>query len=216
MKKRRLGKRLLGLLMAMVMAISFNMVVLAAPVEEENNTLYVDGINQFFSKNFDGTMTFDMIGAENAGYTEDAIDFVAGNVALINELILTEGAILGDDFSATLYLNTNRAARGESKVVINPYGPTQIYMNSEEAHEVWSVISAMSTVVDLIDIISDLNVAKGIVQKAIDAAYYLGSLQIGLYKAQLRTAESSGKGIVINVMNVDPTGSNMQVWIHSQ
>lgn len=56
-------------------------------------------------------MKFDKEAARGAGYTNETIEYVSGNVDGINDMILTQGAILADDFSATIYMKSNRAAK---------------------------------------------------------------------------------------------------------
>lgn len=161
-------------------------------------------------------MKFDKEAARGAGYTNETIEYVSGNVDGINDMILTQGAILADDFSATIYMKSNRAAKGESKVVAWPYGPVQIYMNSEEAAEISEVLEGLSWVCGILSLISLSKKAKPILGEACGVASFIGGILISMYTAQLRVAEKGGKGIVLNAQQADSSGTNVAVWIHSQ
>ncbi len=60
--------------------MSTSAVALAAPIEETEKVIDVEGIEQFFSKNDDGTMSMDAKQAREAGYSEYTIQYVCGTV----------------------------------------------------------------------------------------------------------------------------------------
>ncbi len=88
---RKIVKRLLSLVLAGATILSMGMVAAAAPVEEPANVIDVEGIERFFSKNADGTMSMDAEQAREAGYSEYTIQFVQGNIDGINEAVKSEG-----------------------------------------------------------------------------------------------------------------------------
>lgn len=194
-------KKLIGVFMAGVMLFSTSIVAFAAePSETETTgTISVEGIEEFFSKNADGTMSLNVLGAQNAGYSDDTIQFVLENIEFMNEAVRTEGAYINDDFAITFYFAVSRAAKGQSKVEFWATGMMLIYMNTEEIDELYYFIDDLGWVGTALGVISLLSVAKPIMSQACALSSTFAAIQLSLYKSQIRQVKQNGTGIIIYV-----------------
>lgn len=197
MKKR--VTKLVALLLVGVMTLGTGLVSMAAPLETQSEeVLMTEGIEKFFTKNVDGTMSFDANGASLAGYNDLTVEFVNENVENINNAVRNEGAILDDDFKVTIYVNGSRA-RGQSKVEVWATGMVLVYMNTAEIDDLYRILTINNKAYNLASTVSDLITAKGIIVKACSVSSKIGLLQIYLYKAQINKVKSKGTGIIMYV-----------------
>ena len=73
----------------------------AAPVQTaEINS--IEGLDQYLSKNQDGTISLDESVAQDAGYTQEAIAYVQENISYMNDMARTKGAYIDDQFKMIL------------------------------------------------------------------------------------------------------------------
>ncbi len=197
MKKR--VTKLVALLLVGVMTLGTGLVSMAAPLETQSEeVLMTEGIERFFAKNVDGTMSFDADGASLAGYNDLTVGFVNENVENINNAVRNEGAILDDDFKVTIYGNGARA-KGQSKVEVWATGMVLVYMNTTETADFEKVLTATKGVCNLIQMASKLGASKFIILKACEKSAQVQVLQITLYKAQVQQVKSNGTGIIMYV-----------------
>ena len=90
-------KRILCMVLAGVMLFSTGVVTQAAPVQTaEINS--IEGLDQYLSKNQDGTISLDESAAQDAGYTQEAIAYVQENISYMNDMARTKGAYIDDQF----------------------------------------------------------------------------------------------------------------------
>lgn len=195
---KKFMKKLLSLVLVGATILSMSTVALAAPAEELVNVIDVEGIERFFFKNGDGTMSMDAEQAREAGYSEYTIQFVQGNIDRINEAVRTDGAIIDDDFKATIYFVSSRA-RGQSKVEIWATGMVLVYLNTDEANDLYNLVDNLNFVGTLYDGASLLTVAKPRISYACNVASYVAGIWISSYKAQINQAKSNGTGIIMYV-----------------
>lgn len=196
---KNLMKKLLSLILIGTMIFSTSAVVTAAPADKvPAEPIYVDGIEEFFSKNADGTMSLDVNSAQAAGYTERSIEFILGNIEEINDMVLTQGAYINDDFVATLYFSSSRA-KGQSKVEYWATGMILVYMTDVEAKDLYDTITSLSWFGNLFDLLSNLDEAYPILAKACSIAAAVANLAIGSYSYQINQARSNGTGIIMYV-----------------
>lgn len=195
---KNLVKRLLSFILICAIMVSTSAVVMAAPAEDSTELIYVEGIEEFFSKNADGTMSLDVNSAQSAGYTERSIEFILGNIEEINNMVRTQGAYINDDFVATLYFSSSRA-KGQSKIEYWATGMVLVYMTDAEADDLYHTIDRLSWVGTLLNLIKHLTTAKPIISKACGAVAQLNNLLIGSYKAQIDQVRKNKSGIIMYV-----------------
>lgn len=188
--------------------MSTSAVALAAPIEETEKVIDVEGIEQFFSKNDDGTMSMDAKQAREAGYSEYTIQFVQSNIDGINEAVRTQGAVIDDDFKATIYFSTSRA-RGQSKVETWATGMVLVYMNNAEADDLYNTIDNLGWLGTLAGLAGLLTVSKPIISQACGISSFVAAVAIGLYKAQINQVKKNGTGIIMYVAPLPNGGSSV-------
>lgn len=193
-------KKIFSVLLICIMTLS------AIPVYAETNSGYVEdsyiGLEEYISKSEEGVLVFDSEGAAKAGYDSKTISNVNLNIDTINYLVQEEGAILNDDFSATLYIMSART-KGVTKTVVHWYGLTEVWMNSDDTEE---FIRQLEGGAGVIDWLGDRfgNVVSGIVSGA-----------TGLYVAAVKAAAAPGNGIIM-YSQYDGTSMSTLVWFTSQ
>ncbi len=213
MKKR--VTKLVALLLVGAMTLGTGLVSMAAPLETQSEeVLMTEGIEKFFIKNVDGTMSFDANGASLAGYNDLTVEFVNENVENINNAVLNEGAILDDDFKVTIYVNGSRA-RGQSKVEVWATGMILVYMNSVEVKDLSSVLDSTARLYTIASVMKELSAAYPIISKACQASQVIGLIQISLYKIQIRNLTAQGRGIIMYVSPL-PDGISSTVTFGAQ
>ena len=196
---KKIVKRLLSLVLVGATILSMGMVAAAALVEEPANVIDTEGIEKFFSKNGDGTMSMDAEQAREAGYSEYTIQFVQGNIDGINEAVKSEGAIIDDDFKATIYFASSRA-RGQSKIETWATGAVLVYMNNEQADDLYNALANVHPLTILANMLSKLTKAQSILGQACRIAAFVANLQVVSYKAQIGQVKSNGTGIIMYVI----------------
>lgn len=195
---KKFSKRLLSLVLVGATILSMSTVALAAPAEETANVIDVEGIERFFSKNEDGTMSMNAERAREAGYSEYTIQFVQGNIDGINEAVQTQGAVIDDEFKMTIYFASTRA-RGQSKVEIWATGMVLIYMNNEQADDLYNALANLHPLTILANVLSKLTKAQSVLGQACRIAAFVANLQVVSYKAQIGQVKSNGTGIIMYV-----------------
>lgn len=104
----------------------------AAPVQTaEINS--IEGLDQYLSKNQDGTISLDESVAQDAGYTQEAIAYVEENISYMNDMARTKGAYIDDQFKMIYAEGPMTRARGVNKVEMLWNGNIDIYMDSDQA-----------------------------------------------------------------------------------
>ena len=104
----------------------------AAPVQTaEINS--IEGLDQYLSKNQDGTISLDESAAQDAGYTQEAIAYVQENISYMNDMARTKGAYIDDQFKMIYAEGPMTRARGVNKVEMLWNGNIDIYMDSDQA-----------------------------------------------------------------------------------
>ncbi|MFQ6879419.1 MAG: hypothetical protein ACLRS1_06515 [Oscillospiraceae bacterium] len=125
-------KRILCMVLAGVMLFSTGVVTQAAPVQTaEINS--IEGLDQYLSKNQDGTISLDESAAQDAGYTQEAIAYVQENISYMNDMARTKGAYIDDQFKMIYAEGPMTRARGVNKVEMLWNGNIDIYMDSDQA-----------------------------------------------------------------------------------
>lgn len=106
------------------------------------------GMEQFLSKNIDGTISLNATAALAANYDERLVFGVQENLARINEGVLAGTTYVDNSFIAHTYntdiMPLSTLAQGESKIETTWYGDTFIYMNSDEADCLYALFSGVS------------------------------------------------------------------------
>lgn len=193
-----LVKKLLSLILICAMMVSTSAVAMAAPDEDSTEPIYVEGIEEFFSKNEDGTMSLDVSSAQAAGYTDRSVEFILGNINEINNMVRTQGAYINDDFVATLYFSSTRA-KGQSKIEYWATGMVLVYMTDAEADDLYHTIDRLNWVGILLDLVKYLTSAKSIISQACNIGSKFSNIQIGSYKAQIDQVRKNKTGIIMYV-----------------
>ena len=86
-------KRILCMILAGVMLFSTGVVTQAAPAQTAEIDS-IEGLDQYLSKNQDGTISLDESAAQDAGYTQEAIAYVQENISYMNDMARTKGAYI--------------------------------------------------------------------------------------------------------------------------
>ena len=166
------------------------------------------GLDEYLSRTFNGNVYFNEGAALSDGYSEEAVSFVASNVQVMNELLSARGignVQLTEDYSVVISFPSTRA-NGESKVVYNWNGIMQIYMNSDEATELFNAVTSTgNTIAEVIGAAPSLGPLLGLAT----------SLTTILYQSQIASAMAPGTGIIMNIY-VDPTYGYETVWFTAQ
>ncbi len=212
----KIVKRLFCISVACIMLLQENVVTQAAVIEEKP----IEDIVEFLSHNEDGSITLDENGARNAGYDTETVLYVKNNVIRMNELVNSGEAYINESFQAVIPGKSSRAAKGESKVVIYPYGPTQIYLNTDEVADLKKGIDLLSgacTWTALAQLLtSGVAPALGAKLGYIGAAATIGSAYLRVTSKQIEQVSASGKGIIITVLDADSSGTNKAIFLSSQ
>lgn len=219
---KKVVEKIMALMLMMgVMITSSSMVAMAAPAETQTTeTLQVEGIDQFFSKNVDGTMSFDSMAASMSGYNQTTVDFVQENVDMINQLVVTKGVSIADDYSVTICTDNNQLgskaartmarAKGQSKVVVWATGMVLVYMNTSETNDLYSALSKVGAGCTLLGIVPTLIAAKAIISQACSVGIYVASVSIVAYQSQINQVRKNGTGIIMYVAPMpDGIGSSV-------
>lgn len=223
---KKLVKRALALVLFVTVIVSSSIGTMAAPAENTTSeTLQLEGIEKYFSKNVDGTMSFDNIRAYSEGYNQATINFIQKNVEEINEMVISQGVTIADDYSVTLYTDTQSSnvkgarastrAKGQSKVVVWATGMVLVYMTSTEANDLYNALGKVGIGCTLAGIIPFLVAAHAIISQACSAGLYVASVAIVGYQAQIAQVKKSGKGIIMYVAPM-PDGIGSSVSFGSQ
>lgn len=223
---KKLVKKALAIVLFVTIIASSSISTMAAPAKKTTSeTLQLDGIEKYFSRNVDGTMSFDSIKSYSEGYSQSTINFVQKNVELINEMVISQGATIADDYSVTLYTDTQSSnmkgarasarAKGQSKVVVWATGMVLVYMTSTEANDLYNALGKVGIGCTLAGIIPFLAAAHAIISQACSASLYVASVAIVRYQAQIAQVKKSGKGIIMYVAPM-PDGNGSSVSFGSQ
>ncbi len=168
----------------------------------------LDGLDEYLSLLFNGTIYFDEDAAVEDGYSDLAVAFVRGNILKMNELLTSKrgySAHVDSDFNLII-LGSNNRANGETKIVSTWYGVTQIYMNSDEAQLLYDTIGSYGNTVG--------NIAGLIPTIGTWMSYYV-SATTWLYRYQIQQAMSAGTGIIMNIY-IDPVTTAESIWFTAQ
>ena len=215
----RLVRKIMAIVLVVLMSLGTPLIA-SAKTQEYNSD---SSIEEFFCRNDDGTMTFDEIGAENAGFSCDYIKVVKNNVAIINECINNGDAVLSGDYSVTIYPDNSkrssgrmlRAVRGQSKVVMQATGLVMVYMNSAEADDLYNTLGRLGHAYSIVGIIGWLTTAAPILSQACSMCSAVGYIQVTSYRTQIQQVRKSGRGIIMYVAPM-PDGVNSSVWFGAQ
>ena len=135
----------------------------------------------------------------SSSWSEYTIQFVQGNIDGINEAVKSEGAIIDDDFKATIYFASSRA-RGQSKIETWATGAVLVYMNNEQADDLYNALANVHPLTILANMLSKLTKAQSILGQACRIAAFVANLQVVSYKAQIGQVKSNGTGIIMYVI----------------
>lgn len=97
------------------------------------------------------------------------------------------------------YKIVSSRARGQSKVEIWATGMVLVYLNSDEANDLYNLVGNLNFVGTLYDGAGLLTVAKPRISYACNVASYVAGIWISSYKAQINQAKSNGTGIIMYV-----------------
>lgn len=184
-------KRILCMVLAGVMLFSTGVVTQAAPVQTaEINS--IEGLDLYLSENTNGTITFDVVAALEANYSQDAVNFVQDNINNMNAALSNGNAILNEDFSVTMFFASVRA-RGVNKVVTHWNGNTDIYMDSDSAQEY------IDTLENLINLVSPGATFLSFIVPFIGTAARVSVLDAKLILSMAKTAAEPGTGIIMHI-----------------
>ncbi|MCI5934139.1 MAG: hypothetical protein MRZ65_01305 [Lachnospiraceae bacterium] len=201
------------------MTLSSSIVALAAPTESTREENDVEGIERFFAKEENGTMSLNVEMAKADGYSDKAIQFVLSNIENINELVLTQGVHIDENYSVTIYNESSannsglsraaRAVKGQSKVVVWATGMVLVYMNTSEVNDLYNTIDNLGWVCTILSILGYVTTARPILSQACNAAAFVGGVTISLYKSQINQVKKNGTGIIMYVTPMPDGGSSV-------
>lgn len=188
-------KRLLCMMLAGVMLFSTGVVTQAAPAQNTEIDS-IEGLDQYLSKNQDGTIILDEFAAQDAGYTEEAIAYVQENISYMNDMVRTKGAYIDDQFKMIYSESPMTRARGVNKVEMLWNGNVAIYMDSDAAQEYIDAMLAIGDGMESVgDILDDFSFIQGAGVLAMFPFLY--SIQARFYAIAASNAAAAGNGIIL-------------------
>lgn len=161
------------------------------------------GMEQFLSKNVDGTVSLNTAAALAANYDEQLVFGVQENLARINEGVLSGNTYVDNSFIAHSYnsdiMPLSTLAQGRSEIETTWYGDIFIYMNSDEAECLYQAFDSVSStcgnlLIALDRMPSDPDANK--VHDYITAAVAIVGVSALIYRNLVGNAKAPGTGIV--------------------
>lgn len=197
-------KQLLSLILAFTITIiSCSVNVKAAEPAQKTS---IDGMDDYISINDDGYAVLDSSAALNAGYTDKMIEYVQGNLNMMNAMAEESGKSISSNLSITVYTGNNlsfhssRASlKGVSKVVTT-WRSVKIYMNNLDTLIYCSIIQRyVDSRGNLRQTLSDYAAYKGGDPDIERAAYIAGlnALLASWYLFPAQQAAQPGRGIIM-------------------
>lgn len=163
---------------------------------------------EFLSVSESGLLIFDDVSAQNSGISNDIILRIHARVEYMNDLVRDHGGYVDESYRVVIELPSSRA-NGVCKVVTYVHGLTEIYMDTDTVDDVLSYISGLgntATVVGVLALLARMTKYAAAASIIGDVATLVGGSML-VYYFQVQTAASSGRGIVMSILDDGTTAT---------
>lgn len=204
-------KKVFSMLLALVMVFSLAAPALAA---EEPKTIY--DLEPYLELTSEGKIAFDSTTAACDGFPAEMISQIAGNAAIMNQMVDDGIAYIDETFTATIRASMARTTTN-SYVTTNIWGVTDVYLSTADTQK---LLNYMNTTVSYLPMPSLVQVLQSLSSLTPADVAYLGyatfSASVYVYRSSIKTAAAKGNGIVISYHQDSTTAAGGFVVISSR